>query len=213
MKRILLIVPVLLLFSMCTTVNLTLSDVESADRVEDSEARYEAGLDAFNRQDYTNAVDVWRPLAEEGDTRAQYYLGVMCEEGNGVLEDDGEAVRWYRLAAEQGVAAAQNNLGWRCQNGFNIPEDDGEAVKWYTLAAEQGDADAQFLLGLMYYAGEGVSENHVYAYMWLNIASSLGDENATEGKELVESRMARSQIEKAQELSLKCLNSIYRDCD
>ena len=98
-------------------------------------------------------------------------------------------------------------------NGEGVPEDDREAVKWYTLAAEQGYADAQFNLGLMYANGEGVLEDYVYAYMWWNIASSLGNENATRPKEIVAEKMTRSQIAEAQQLSRKCLNSNYQDCE
>ena len=36
----------------------------------------------------------------------------MYASGEGVPEDDAEAVRWYRLAADQGHADAQYNLGW-----------------------------------------------------------------------------------------------------
>ena len=45
--------------------------------------------------------------AELGDAGAQGSLGWMYATGEGVLQDDAEAVRWYRLAAEQGYAGAQ----------------------------------------------------------------------------------------------------------
>jgi TPR repeat protein len=41
-----------------------------------------------------------KALAEKGDARAQYLIGVKYDFGNGVLEDDKEAVKWYRKAAE-----------------------------------------------------------------------------------------------------------------
>ena len=41
-----------------------------------------------------------RRSAEQGDAEAQFSLGRMYDEGEGVAEDDAEAVRWYRLAAE-----------------------------------------------------------------------------------------------------------------
>ncbi len=50
-------------------------------------------------------------LAEQGYARAQYNLGFMDANGEGVPQDYAAAVQWYRLAAEQEVAAAQNNLG------------------------------------------------------------------------------------------------------
>ena len=82
-------------------------------------------------------------LAEQGDVYAQTVLGLMYADGEGVPENDAEAVRWFRLAAEQGTARAQFNLGVMCERGEGVPENDAEAVKGYRLAAEQGDASAQ----------------------------------------------------------------------
>jgi TPR repeat protein len=36
----------------------------------------------------------------------------MCDNGDGVPQDDKTAVRWFTLAAEQGYADAQNNLNY-----------------------------------------------------------------------------------------------------
>ena len=36
--------------------------------------------------------------------KRSYNLGLMYDSGEGVPEDDKEAVKWYRLAAEQGNA-------------------------------------------------------------------------------------------------------------
>ena len=41
--------------------------------------------------------------AEQGDAVAQFNLGVSYANGDGVPENDAEAVRWYRMAAEQGT--------------------------------------------------------------------------------------------------------------
>ena len=46
----------------------------------------------------------------------------MYANGEGVPEDDAEAVRWYRLAAEQGYAMAQSFLGAMYANGEGVPE-------------------------------------------------------------------------------------------
>ena len=50
--------------------------------------------------------------AEQGYAKAHYNLGVMYENGEGVPEDDKEAVKWYTKSAEQGLADAQetNNV-------------------------------------------------------------------------------------------------------
>ena len=70
-------------------------------------------------------------------------LGIMYDIGEGVPENNAEAVKWYRKAADQGHASAQCNLGLMYDNGEGVPENDAEAVKWYRKAADQGHAKAQ----------------------------------------------------------------------
>ena len=60
------------------------------------------GLDAFQKQDYKTAYKFWLPLAEQGNAKAQFNLGLMYNNGQGVPQDYKEAVKWYRLSAEQG---------------------------------------------------------------------------------------------------------------
>ena len=102
---------------------------------------------AIQRGDYATVVRELRPLAEQGDAKAQVHLGVMYETGLGVPQDYAEALGWYRKAAEQGMAGAQYVLGIMYDNGKGAPQDDAEAMKWYRKAAEQGNAYAQFDLG------------------------------------------------------------------
>ena len=63
-------------------------------------ADFESGLEAYNRGDYKNAFLIFNCLTEQGDAAAQYQLGVMYADGEGVPQDDSEALRWYRMAAE-----------------------------------------------------------------------------------------------------------------
>ena len=69
-------------------------------------------------QDDAEAVRLYRLAADQGHADAQYNLGVMYANGQGVAQDDAEAVRLYRLAADQGDADAQYNLGVR---GMTLP--------------------------------------------------------------------------------------------
>ena len=92
-----------------------------------------------------NAPDVaeLRSLATEGDAEAQALLGGMYADGEGVPQDDGEAVRWYRLAADQGDARAQFTLGRMYGAGQGVPQDYVTAHKWANLAAAQGFENAR----------------------------------------------------------------------
>ena len=117
------------------------------------------GQDAFDRGDYPTAIQAWTTLAQQGNDVAQYNLGIMYAQGQGVTQDYVEAVKWYRKAAEQGFAPAQVNLGIMYGQGKGVPQDDVEAVKWYRKAAEQGYALAQYNLGVMY--AEEIGRAHV----------------------------------------------------
>ncbi len=132
-------------------------------------ADFEAGLAAFDRGDYETALEEWRPLAEQGDADAQYYLGNMYTSGWGVPRDLAEAAYWYGMAAAQEHAEAQFSLGDSYDHG-DIPRDLAEAAKWYRKAADQGHADAMVMLGLMYQAGRGVPQDDAEAAKWLDRA-------------------------------------------
>jgi TPR repeat protein len=129
---------------------------------------------AYSRGDYATALSLWRSLADQGDANAQYTLGYMYDNGEGVPENDVEAVRWYRLAAGQGLPSAQTEMGFMYANGEGVPENDVEAVLWYRLAADQGDAQAQHNLGFMYANGEGARENDVEAVRLYRLAADQG---------------------------------------
>ena len=57
---------------------------------------FDRGVEALNRGDYSEAFRQWKPLAEQGYAKAQYNLGVMYDNGQGVAQDDKTAVKWFR---------------------------------------------------------------------------------------------------------------------
>ena len=160
------------------------------------------GHKAWQKGEFSAALQEFKPLAEQGDAYAQYNLGFMYSNGQGVPQNHTEAVKWYRQAAEQGYVGAQVNLGVMYKdNGYGVPQNQTEAAKWYRLAAEQGDVDAQANLGLMYYHGKGVVQSYVDAHMWLNLAASKGDPKISEYRDIVTKKMTTSQIQDAQRLA------------
>ena len=120
-----------LLFS---TFVLVFPTSPSADSFDDGFQAYEAG-------DYKKALEIFKPLAEQGDTHAQFALGDMYGFGEGVPQDYAKAVKWYRQAAEQGHLKAQLNLGSMYGLGQGVPQDYIEAHKWYNLAASRSSSD------------------------------------------------------------------------
>lgn len=65
------------------------------------------GVVAMLRGESEAAVKVLRPLAEEGHSEAQYYMGYMYETGTGVTKSSTLALKWYKLAGAQGHHGAK----------------------------------------------------------------------------------------------------------
>src|SRR5450759_1811685 len=71
---------------------------------------WEDGMAAYNRGDYVPAIRLFRPLAEQGNAKAQSLLGVMYRKGEGVARNSVRAFIWFSRAAAHGDARAKVEL-------------------------------------------------------------------------------------------------------
>jgi len=169
-------------------------------------AGFDEGKAACQTGDYAAAYKEFKAAADQGNADAQFLLGRMYDEGEGVPKDFAEAVKWFRKAADGGNADAQVRLGTMYHFGLRdtrlgVPQDDGEAVKWFRKAAHQGNAHGQTHLGRMYDKGEGVPQDYVKAHMWFNLAAAQGDDIARWNRDKVAKKMTPAQIAEAQRLA------------
>lgn len=165
------------------------------------------GFDAYNGADYETALSLWQPLAEAGDSDAQFGLGQMYGNGFGVPMDDALAIKWYGQAAEQGHPQALNNLGIMHQNGWGVPQSDAEATRLFTLAAEQGVVEAMMALGRYYAMDFSEDYDPIVASKWYAIAHALGDIGAASNREILAANMTAEQIAQADGLAEVWSNS------
>ena len=124
-----------LITALLTAILLIVSSVGATGALEDANKAYASG-------DYAKAAKLNKLYALKGDAQAQYNLGIMYANGQGVVKNDVEAVKWYKLAAAQGFAQAQSNLGIMCAKGEGVVQDYVVAHMWSNLAAAQGNAKA-----------------------------------------------------------------------
>lgn len=96
----------------------------------------EEPYEALKRGDFRLAAGLFYPLAEKGDARAQYNLGLLYASGLGVTHDYQAALKWHRMAAQQGHAGAQNELAQMYAKGQGVPQDYIRAHMWYNIAVE-----------------------------------------------------------------------------
>ena len=67
---------------------------------------FDDGAVAFIKGDGQTAYQIWKPLAEKGNSEAQYHLGYMYQTGTGIHADKTKALYWYHLAAKNGHGKA-----------------------------------------------------------------------------------------------------------
>lgn len=118
--------------------------------------------------------------SREGD--AQYRLGHMHREGEGVLQNFKEALKWYRLAISTGNAAALIDLGEVYADGMSVTQEYVRAHMWFNLAASK--------------LSPRFDSRRI----------------AVEGRDKVAAKMTAVQIERAQEMARKCQESKFKDC-
>jgi hypothetical protein len=116
------------------------SGLKSSDAADTpAGARKREDFPKTNRlDDHHFAVQLYEESAENGDSDAQYKLGLLYLTGNGALQDFAEAAKWLRLAAEQGYALAQYELGLIYRSGYGLAIDQVQSYVWLNLAAAGG---------------------------------------------------------------------------
>ena len=131
-------------------------------------ASFTTGILKYVSRDYAAAYVEFKPLAEQGDSHAQYYLGQMYRNGEGVAQDFKKAFDWYKLAAEQGEVRSQHILGQLYHRGVGVIQDHREAVRWYEMAAAQGQVSSQTNLAFMY-RDDAVIQDYSEAIRWFRL--------------------------------------------
>ncbi|PLX39655.1 MAG: exopolysaccharide biosynthesis protein [Hyphomicrobiales bacterium] len=165
---------------------------------------FKTGTKAYFAGDKKTALDALSFAAENGHPLAQWKLGRMYQNGDGVPEDDLKAYEYFRSIADAHadespnspeapfVASAFVALGSYYVTGINdtaVKPNLDRAREIFSFAASYfGDAEAQYNLGRMYLEGSGGDRNPRQAARWLHAAAKKGHHRAQAllGKMLVE---------------------------
>jgi TPR repeat protein len=89
------------------------------------------------QQNSAEALRWYRKAAEQGESWAQFYCGLMYNYHPGVADQQNyaEALKWFREAANQGHVGAQFDLGNMYEEGHGVPQNYVLAHMWYDLAS------------------------------------------------------------------------------
>jgi len=138
------------------------------------------------------AIAALRQSAAQGNAEAQFRLGVLYGNGDGVDIDHDKAVEWFSQAARQGHENALITLAWMYANGTGVEVDENRARELYLLAADHGSAKAQYVVATMYrFAQYGVEKDVAKALHYYTRSANQGFATAqfALGKLLVEGKL------------------------
>jgi TPR repeat protein len=159
-----------------------------ADQLEDAKA-------AIQNEDFKKACELLRPLAEENNAEAQFLLGSLYINGQGVKKDDTEGLSWVMKAARQGYdearvralricldranrgdATAMYNLGYMCLHGWGGEQDTDVCIEWLETAAKFGHVrSAKWLSGIYAEGKFGITPDEEKASYWSNLPAAFAD--------------------------------------
>ena len=153
-------------------------------------------------------MEMWEQLLKEqleearnGDSDAQYNVGIKYLKGQGVKQDPVQARRWLQQADDAGHEGAKDKLerlenqqkaftalldkaqktadpdaqyqvGIMYLKGKGTVMDGSQARSWIGKAAQQGEVKAITRLGILYYKGEGGKTDYAHALQLFNSVSS-----------------------------------------
>ena len=159
----------------------------------------EAGVRAWQEENFDEAVRNWRPLADRGDVDAQFNLGHAYRLGRGVPRNMNLAEQWYERAARAGHVEAQAMYGLILfQNGRRR-----EAIPYVERAAQAGDPRAQYFYGTALFNGDVVEQNLPLAYAYLSLSAAQGLSYAQGQLQEVEQHVSADDRARGAELAVR----------
>jgi TPR repeat protein len=169
-------------------------DVNNPSPDASSSDAFRFGFDAYKQGDKVTAAEALGFAAEKGHPIAQWKLGHMYAEGDGITKNDFKAFEYFSEIADahaddnprgpeaRFVANAFVQLGTYYKNGIpnsDVKADPDRARQFYSYAASYfGDPDAQLNLARMYYEGEGGERDTLQAARWAKLAADKGNVGA-----------------------------------
>ena len=125
--------------------------------------------------DQLRAEAAVRKAAKAGNAEAQFRLGVMYGNGDGVGLDYEQARAWFEKAIAQGHENATITLAWMYANGTGVGVNEERARELYLQAAGKGSAKAQYVVATMYrFAQYGLKKDMAQAVQWYVKAADQG---------------------------------------
>ena len=190
---------IVILFYFCSSLSLKAGD-------------YEKAFEALEKGDYKTAAFYLSFFASNGDTVAQYNMGLLYRDGLGVEKNPTVALSWFYLAAQQQHMLSNYAIAKLMDRHKNLTDKKGRKLHFLKEAAFLGHAIAPLEIGNFYYLRQETPYDLVRAMVWWILSS---DRNAPGAVETISSISPKLNQNQMQQVSIKladCDNQTYREC-
>jgi hypothetical protein len=118
------------------------------------------------------AFEWFMVAAKQGNTQAEYYVGMYYQNGKGVPQNMDQAIHWFEKAA---IKKEKNALYHLAMILIKQEEKDYVTIaKLLEQASAQDHAHAQYNLAVMYQKGDGVEQSMQKSFFWYEKAANAG---------------------------------------
>ena len=146
---------------------------------------FEKGCAFYDAGEYSAALPLMLPLAQEGDKEAEFRVG-MCYS---MAENHKTALEWLQKAREKEHMKASYNIGWMYGTGKGVAKDESKWLKYTKESAILGFVTAQSVLVKAYYYGwYDLAENDDEAFKWLSKAANATPDVPARAKVIAEAQ-------------------------
>ncbi len=126
-------------------IALLILTASPARAVDATDAAFKRGLAAYNSGAFTEAAQIWSPLADQGSAIAQSSLGLLYYSGSGVRKDYRRARKLFLEAAKRNVPEAQMFLSLMYRRGDGVRQSYLMSYMWCDIAVSAGHEAASYV--------------------------------------------------------------------
>ena len=173
---------------------------------------YVKAFEALERGDYETATYYLSFFASNGDSVAQYNMGLLYRDGLGVEKNPKVELSWFYLAAQQRHMLSNFAIAKLMEKHADLGEMKKGRLHFLQEAAFLGHAIAPLEIGNFYYLRQETDYDLVRAMVWWILSS---DRNAPGVDKMIASvspLLSPTQMDQVSAKLADCDNKTYRDC-
>ena len=173
---------------------------------------YSKAFEALERGDFETATFYLSFFVNNGDSVAQYNMGLLYRDGLGVEKNPKVALTWFYLAAQQRHMLSNFAIAKLIETHPHLADRQKGRLYFLKEAAFLGHAIAPLEIGNFYYLRQETDFDLVRAMVWWILGSDRNAPGAVEMISSVSPLLDHSQMHQVTVKLADCDNKTYRDC-